>query len=510
MNHDSVSKRTGITRRSFIHAAALASVGAGAWPAVAQSVATNAEATSVTFPTQFKLLGQLKTRSALDIPASKFSVGFECLDRQMFDPEKVYPHLAKLGAKWARVQTGWARCEKEKGKYDFGWLDRIVDSLRAIGVQPWFNVGYGNRLYTPDAPHETAVGWSPIFTAEAREGWTRFVGALAEHYRGRVTRFEVWNEPDYTAFWAPGKPSPKEYAQLVAITAKAVREKMPDAKILGGSVAWTAKLTFLEGCFAAGMGEHIDALTYHLYPPTPEPFYEKNLPALRAMLKRVAPKLEAWQGESGAPSVGVPGQALGKYEWNEHRQAKWAARRTLLDLAFDVPFISYFQASDFMFYIVKDQIVNKRYYFGLVGGDNYQPKKVYYTYQSLCTVFAGKSTRAKDLEVKFPGTETAADTPPRGYAYETERGPVFAYWQPHDIMQGFQPRTVTIQLPGREGEGLKEPVLLDLMTQKIYSVGKPESLPGGGCRLASLPLADWPFLIADREALLLNPGASGR
>lgn len=503
--------RSGLSRRAFLQTSALAAVGFSSWNSLAQSLTATNDGATLTFPNQFKLLGKLQTRSALEIPASRFSIGFECLDRQMFDPEKVYPHLAKLGAKWARVQTGWARCEKEKGRYDFAWLDRIVDSLRAIGVQPWFNVGYGNRLYTPEAPHESAVGWTPIFSQEAREGWTRFAGALAEHYRDRVSRFEVWNEPDYAAFWTPGKPSGEQYAQLVAITSKAIRAKMPHATILGGAVAWTAKLNFLEACFAAGMGEHIDALTYHLYPPTPEPFYEKNLPALRAMLKRVAPRLEAWQGESGAPSVGQPGQALGKYEWNEQRQAKWAARRTLLDLAFDVPFIAYFQASDFMFYIVKNEIVNKRYYFGLVGGDHYQPKPAFYTYQTLCSLFAGKSSRASELEVQFPGAlpgQGPEAVAPRGYAYHTERGPVFAYWQPHDMMQAFQPRTVTLELQTPKGQELKHPVLLDPITQKIYSTGPAESRPGGRCQLPAMPLTDWPLLVAEREVFPLSKDAA--
>jgi polysaccharide biosynthesis protein PslG len=489
---------------------ALAVASLGSWPSLAGSFAGAEDVPSGSLPGQLKVLGRLMTRSALEIPSSRFSIGFECLDRGMFDPEKVYPHLAKLGVKWARVQTGWARCEKEKGRYDFAWLDRIVDSLRAIGVQPWFNVGYGNRLYTPAAPHETAIGWSPIFTAEARDGWARFVKVLAEHYRERVTRYEVWNEPDYAAFWTPGKPSPEQYVQLVAITAKAIRESIPNATILGGSVAWTAKLNFLEGCFAAGMAEHINALTYHLYPPTPEPFYEKNLPALRAMLKRVAPNLEAWQGESGAPSLGQPGQALGKYEWNEHRQAKWAARRTLLDLAFDVPFIAYFHASDFMFYIVKDQIVNKRYYFGLVGGDNYAPKPAFYAYQSLCTLFAGKVARAADCQPQFSGpvqTGAATPAPPRGYAFETERGRMFAYWQPHDLMQTFTPCATTLEMQGRNGLDLRNPVLLDPIAQKIYSVEKPESLPGGRCRFARLPLTDWPLIVADRGVLPVSEGA---
>ena len=84
-----------------------------------------------------KAIGRVRPRPSKVIEASPLSVGFETLDRRMFHPERTYEHLAKLGVKWARVQTGWARTEAVKGTYDFAWLDGVVDSLRRIGIQPW-------------------------------------------------------------------------------------------------------------------------------------------------------------------------------------------------------------------------------------------------------------------------------------------------------------------------------------------------------------------------------------
>ncbi|MBM3891175.1 MAG: hypothetical protein FJ388_18850, partial [Verrucomicrobia bacterium] len=118
-------------------------------------------------------IGKLKPRSSASIKASPLGVGYETLDRQHFDPVKTYQHAAQLGVKWARCQTGWARTEKTKGQYDFGWLDEVVNELLKIGIQPWFNLGYGNPLYTPKAD-ETAVGWVPVFDEAAMDGWKNF------------------------------------------------------------------------------------------------------------------------------------------------------------------------------------------------------------------------------------------------------------------------------------------------------------------------------------------------
>ena len=78
--------------------------------------------------------GKLKPRASAAITASPLSVGYETLDRQHFDPIKTYTSAAQLGVKWARCQTGWARTEKTRGQFEFGWLDEVVDGLLKIGI----------------------------------------------------------------------------------------------------------------------------------------------------------------------------------------------------------------------------------------------------------------------------------------------------------------------------------------------------------------------------------------
>ena len=111
-------------------------------------------------------IGKIKLHTSKEIEKTPVSIGFECLDREVFDPEKCYDLLGKTEIKWARCQTGWNRCEKEKGVYTFEWLDSIVDNLLQRGVQPWFNVGFGNPIYMPDVPNPTGVGCDLPFTAK--------------------------------------------------------------------------------------------------------------------------------------------------------------------------------------------------------------------------------------------------------------------------------------------------------------------------------------------------------
>ena len=64
---------------------------------------------------RLKKIGKVKTFSSSEIKFSRMGIGFEKLDRNVFDPEKAYDKVAATGAKFVRIQSGWERTEKEKG-----------------------------------------------------------------------------------------------------------------------------------------------------------------------------------------------------------------------------------------------------------------------------------------------------------------------------------------------------------------------------------------------------------
>jgi len=214
-----------ITRRDFSKRSLAILGGVAAWGTMGGMGSARAAE-----PGKGPVIGRIAPRSSKQIVASPFGVGFETLDRRLFDPEPTYERLERLGIKWARIQSGWCRCETTMGMYDFAWLDKIVDSLRDIGIQPWMNLTYGNKLYMPDAPNEYAMGWAPV-TETARQGWIRFVRALTEHYRDRIRHWEIWNEPNL--LWSPRGPSAVAYTELVKRTSPVIRASIPDAVVAG-------------------------------------------------------------------------------------------------------------------------------------------------------------------------------------------------------------------------------------------------------------------------------------
>ena len=115
-------------------------------------------------------IGSLAVPQSADLPeSSNASIGFECLDRGLFDPDRCYDTLAAAGVKWARCQTMWSRCEKQKGVYDFTVLDGVVDNLTRRGIRPWFSVTFGNTLYMTNCFTGAAVGCVPTLYGRSEE-----------------------------------------------------------------------------------------------------------------------------------------------------------------------------------------------------------------------------------------------------------------------------------------------------------------------------------------------------
>ncbi|MDD4102314.1 MAG: beta-galactosidase [Kiritimatiellae bacterium] len=426
--------------------------------------------------------GKLKTRRSSEIKASPLSIGFETLDRELFDPARTYAHAAELGVKWARCQTGWVRCEKEKGVYDFAWLDEVVDNLLKIGIQPWFNLGYGNPLYTPKAD-ATAVGWVPVFDETAMQAWLAYTEKLAEHFKGRVKHWEIWNEPNIKGFWKPGEPDAAAYAKLVAQTAPIIRARVPGAVIIGCGFAGVPH-GYFKTCLDNGLAKHVDKVSYHPYRPIPEHGYDQDVAKLRSVLKEHnAAHIGLWQGENGCPSKKGSAGALSQQDWNETRQAKWLLRRIVSDLRLEVELTSYFLIVDLVGYRGK---VNLK---GILRGEDYTPKPSYFAYQNLCALFDAETVRSRMKPFKLEGAD-GIETWAAGFKRHGK--PLVAYWAVEDLTKDVPAKQVKVVIGEADKAMMPSPRLLDPLSGALYEIASFDTLP----------LADYPLIIADKSVFV--------
>ena len=457
-------------------------------------------------------IGSIISRKTKDIASSKIGIGFECLDRDMWiDSDSVYEAVADLGAKRARVQTGWGRTEIEAGVYDFAWLDRIVDKLLDAGCEPWFNLGYGNRLYT-DAETVDACGWVPIYTEAARAAWQAYIAALVRHFKDRVTYYEIWNEPFGPSFWRPTPPNPKEYAFLVKLTAEPIRREFPDAKIIAGTYdinLWDAPT--IRDFLAEGVGDKIDVFSFHRYRVFPEQQTLEWMDYFRRLIAKYGRSgLELWQGEAGFPSQYSETQALSKIPFTEESQAKLLARSILNDLANRVDFTSYFEMSDFTCYR-KAGFSTKPNHFGVVTTDDPVRRKLsFYMMSRLCSLFDSETELDPELLVAPEAPQGCTKEEQRDFdglainsrtvAFQRKGYPLIAWWRKLNALNDNEPIHGNVMYWSPD-KPMPDPVLIDPMDGGVYEIESIVEQPDFRVKGLDLPFKDYPMIMTARAAV---------
>jgi hypothetical protein len=438
----------------------------------------------------FPLLGKLATRSALEIKSSSWSVGGETLDRDFAIYANYKQYLGPLGAKGLRVQTGWAKCEKQPGVYDFAWLDEVVNDARAQGVQPWLEVSYGNPIYPEGGG--TGLGAGLPKSPEALRGWDAWVKAIVLHFKDRVPEWEVWNEPN-----GGHGITAEAFAEFYLRTAVIIRTAQPQARLyafgLAGAPVPFAE-TLLKLAKARGQLGLIDAITYHGYPHNPDA--TRDVEAMRALVARYSDKIEVRQGETGAPSGKTVG-ALSKHEWSELTQAKWDLRRMLAYHGKDVPF-NLFTLCELKYAQKGMSGMNRK---GLLQCNDdmtvARPKLAYYAAQRVFAIFDDTLVRVRDFKGTVSEYEQLA-----AYGYRKQDGAalVAAVW-----LSGAPPTESKLVTPldlTLAPAQFTAPVLADLLTGEVREIPRDRwSAADGKVTFKQLPLYDAPVLIAEKAML---------
>ena len=289
---------------------------------------------------ELKQIGWLATKSSKEIKASSWSVGCETLDRDYAKFSVYKNYVGELGVKHARLQSGWAKCEKIKGIYSFEWLDSCVYGLTEQSVKPWICLCYGNPIYGSGM----RLGAKIFSNEETMAAWCKYVEKTVLRYKDVVNEWEIWNEPN-------GGGGTKEYANLLIKTAETIKKVQPNAVIMGFSIAGI-NLQFAKDIFeilkANNKLELVDYLTYHPYTNNPDNSYP-DVDKLKSIINSYNPKIKLYQGENGCPSQLEWTHALAYYPWTEISQAKWVMRRMAGDRVRDIP-SSIFTIIDLRYY----------------------------------------------------------------------------------------------------------------------------------------------------------------
>jgi hypothetical protein len=174
--------------------------------------------------------------------------------------DKAYAYSRALGITRQRVNIQWAymmpevqfnaRRKPAAVNYNFAGYDALIDEAARHGVRIHVSL-------TGPAPR-----WANAKRFVPKRGWYKpsatefgkFATLAAEHFKGRVDRYSIWNEPNWKTWLGPLANGPALYRALYVKGYAAIKAADPAAKVLIGETApfarpgyATSPLSFLRG-----------------------------------------------------------------------------------------------------------------------------------------------------------------------------------------------------------------------------------------------------------------------
>jgi hypothetical protein len=136
------------------------------------------------------------------------------VDGKTLSPNQGYQRLADLGVRRMRILVTSASVRTGNG-FDFGKYDRAVNAAAQRGIKVQM----------------VLIGRYPKPSVKE---FADFANTTAAHFKGRVDRYSIWNEPNYIAWLAPQRKAPALYRRLYVAGYKAVKSADRGAKVLIG------------------------------------------------------------------------------------------------------------------------------------------------------------------------------------------------------------------------------------------------------------------------------------
>lgn len=249
--------------------------------------------------------------------------------------------LATIGYGHIRSDINWSLIEKQPGVYNwagYGFEAKSQQSLE-LGMTPQGVLAYNNANYDNGKTPSSAAGLA---------AFGQFGKAAAEHYKGKVSDFNIYNEFNGTGFnnGACGTTAAC-YVQMLQAMYGPIHEGNPDANVIG-PIPSTIDDNWNNAFFAAGGINYIDTFATNVYgyalkganTPPEHTLLVSKLPALVQQVRQAAGNrhVPVWITENGWPTYS-PGST-------ELQQADNLVRAQVLAKAAGVDVFSWYSAMD--------------------------------------------------------------------------------------------------------------------------------------------------------------------
>lgn len=174
---------------------------------------------------------------------------------------------------WVRLMSfshikqtfAWKDVERQAGQWHWAEPDKLLAEaekrgLKVIarlgGTPAWATSARGPMTDAP--PDDLAL-------------WANYCDQVSARYRGRITAYQIWNEPNLSREWGNRKPNAAQYVDLLAACSRAIRANDPNAILISAGLAPTGNYDalahrddiYLNAMYTANFQQYIDVVGVH-------------------------------------------------------------------------------------------------------------------------------------------------------------------------------------------------------------------------------------------------------
>jgi hypothetical protein len=160
--------------------------------------------------------------------------------------------------------TSARRIINESGVYDWSRLDALVTIAQNNGLEILFTLG-SLPLYMTSGTGPATGSYNPNPPSDMQY-WIDYCTAVLTRYKGKIKKYEVWNEIDLAQFWVG---TIDQMAQMTSLLVTVRDTVDPNAKIVAASCSSYANATtepYLKQCVNL-----VDEISTHIYVQPREP-----------------------------------------------------------------------------------------------------------------------------------------------------------------------------------------------------------------------------------------------
>ena len=231
---------------------------------------------------------QTEALSPIDHKAS-FPYGINTFLEQEVERPKIEAMLRMIreaGFVWLRQEFPWEDLEVDgRGQFTDSRLDRDGDG-QPDTIDTWakydqiveLTEAQGLRLMTrlSNPPDWTRANPATGDRAppDDLQDFVNYAVAVARRYRGRISHYQIWNEPNIYPEWGNQPIDPGGYVEMLCRAYHALKDVDPEIVVISGAIAPTialdgtrdlSDLVFLQSLYDLGGGDCFDVLSAQGY-----------------------------------------------------------------------------------------------------------------------------------------------------------------------------------------------------------------------------------------------------